>query len=154
MLEMVSCRIRSICYSDVCYGNPPFPWNLLETQEESFWLCSRLHNLCRLDWITKDAAAYTTERMQHTHTRTQCLQPEGRKKASCSQFLDIVSHINCSPIISDLRSSYNLQPNFFNSVFTDEYLFSMLHEDISYSRKTLSNNHEFHHIMTSYLYFQ
>lgn len=32
------------------------------------------------------------------YTCTQYMQPEGRQKASCSQFLDIASHTNCSPL--------------------------------------------------------
>lgn len=90
-----NCCIRGICCSDICYGNPPFAWNLLrDSRWIVFVLFTWLHNLRRLDWMTKDAA-HTIDRMQHTHTLY--LQPEGKKKASCLQFLDIASHKNCSP---------------------------------------------------------
>lgn len=37
---IICSHATGIYNSDICYGNPPFPWNLLETQEESFWFCS------------------------------------------------------------------------------------------------------------------
>ncbi len=93
---MVNCRIRGICKSGICYGNPPFPWNLLETQEESFWLCSHDCTISAglIEWQNTQLMPLNACSMH-----TQYLQPEGRKKkASCSQLLDVASHTNCSPI--------------------------------------------------------
>lgn len=79
------------------------------------FLFTWLHNLCRLDWMTKDAA-HTTEHTQQTHT--QYLHPEGRIRASCLQFLDTASRANCSPLslISPLKVTIH-SPIFSNLDF-------------------------------------
>lgn len=97
-LEMVCRRIWGICYSDVCYGNPPFPWNLLEAQEESFWHrphdCT--HSLCRLDWTTKDVA-HTAQRMQHGRT-VRSAWGQGGKTALMLALIGTASHNNWSHV--------------------------------------------------------
>lgn len=113
--EMVNCRIRGICNSGVCYGNPLFPWNLLETQEESFWLCSHDCTIFAglIEWQkTQLITLYTCS--THTHS-TYSLRTE--KKASCSQFLDIASHTNFTSLISTQVTIHN--PIFLNLVFAD-----------------------------------
>lgn len=97
VLEMVGRCIWGFRYSDVCYGNPPFPWNLLETQEESFWLrshdCTIFAGL--IEWQKTQLIPLNTCNIR-THS-TYSLRA-GEKKVSCWLFLDTASHNNWSRV--------------------------------------------------------
>lgn len=87
-----------ICNGDICYGNPPLPWNLLATQEESFRFYSHDCTISAglIEWQKMQLIPLSS--LTHTHTPALThLHHEGRIMASCLQFLnhiDPIFHLN------------------------------------------------------------
>ena len=133
--RFVRCHIRSIRNSNLCYGNPPFPRNLLGTLEESFGLCTHDCTICAglIEWqktqlIPTNGCSINT----HTHTHTPMHAHTGvtARGQDKSLMLGYIISYQLQPHISDLHSSYNPQSNSSNLVVL--ILISLsLHKDIS-----------------------